>query len=91
MAETAHTLPLSEQNWARIIAYAWQHPDFCDFLERDVGAAVRFLQQTVPEFKDIRFDLIDAIPPRPIGVSNEELQRVVSGEMMVIPDRFAKF
>lgn len=77
------TIYLSEQHWGQIIARAWQDETFKDWLETDPVAAIR------AEF-DFEFLLISTMPNRPDGITDKELEKIVNGDIFVIPDRFER-
>jgi hypothetical protein len=82
------TLYLSQQNLARVTAAAWLDDTFRKKVEKDPIPAIkkRFVNVDPPVFED--FDLLGIIAPRPDGITDDELRRVVSGEIIALPDRY---
>lgn len=65
---------VSEPQWAQIIGRAWLDPEFAAALEKNPPEAIR------KQFPDWEFERVFHVPPTPITVPEELLERISTGE-----------
>jgi len=66
---------LTGEQWARIYAYAWLHPEFRQQLEQNPAVAIA----SVAHELDLQYEAIFQIPDPPAGMSADAIARVADG------------